>query len=253
MDDGITYEEMIRFLSEMVEIAQQEEEHSDRGTPAITEVASSSPWEESHASFFSLLEVEVSDDIDPKSIPEDKLALRPTDAASYTRTEMFKISSVLNAVAATSELPEGDVQPEPINEPPSRAVIKQTSRAHPPATISTGNLPTERSTVTDPVVDLTSNVMAGSSRCKAPEDDDNHARKKSHASEKKSFANEGGKKSHRGKKSITNDQIKKSRTSDGGKKKSVAAGKKSGTSRSRCNNDEDHVPGKASTSGRRKN
>ncbi|KAG1836101.1 hypothetical protein C8R48DRAFT_680558, partial [Suillus tomentosus] len=252
LDDGITYEEMIGFLSELVEIAQREEEHSDRGTPAITEVASSSPWEESHASLFSLLEVEVGDDIDPRSIPEDKLALRPTDAASYTPTEVFKISSVLNAVAATSELPEGDVQPEPINEPPSRAVIKKTSHAHHPATISTGNLPTEESTVTDPVA---SNVVAGSSKRKAPEDVDNHARKKSRASEKNSLADEGGKKSRGGKKSITSDRVKKSRTSDGGKKKSVvigAAGKKSGTSRSHCNEDEDYVPVKASTSGKRK-
>ncbi|KAG1776166.1 hypothetical protein EV702DRAFT_1046331 [Suillus placidus] len=254
-DVGITYEEMIGFLSEMVEIAQQEEEHSDRGTPAITEVTSSSPWEESYARFFSLLKVEVSDDIDPRSIPEDKLALRPTDVASYTPTEVFKISLVLNAVAATSELPEGDVQPEPINEPPSRAVIKQTSRAHPPATISTGNLPTEESTVTDPVTNPASNVVAGSTKCKAPEDVDNHARKKSHASEQNSLADEGGKKSRGGKKSITSDWVKKSHTSDGAKKKSVVvgvAGKKSGTSHSRCNEDEDYVPVKASTPGKRK-
>ncbi|KAG1745418.1 uncharacterized protein EDB91DRAFT_1080338 [Suillus paluster] len=252
----ITYEEMIGFLSEMVKIAEQEEEHSDRGTPAITEVASSSPWEESHASFFSLLESEVGDDIDSRSIPEDKLALRPTDAASYTPTKVFKISLVLNAVAATSELPEGDVQPEPINEPPSRVVIKKSSRAHPPATISTGNLPTEEGTVTDPVANHTSNAVAGSSKCKAPKDVDNNARKKFRASEKNSLANEGGKKSHRGKKSITSNRVKKSRTSDGGKKKSIVvgvAGKKSGTSCSHCNDDEDYVPGKASTSGKRKN
>ncbi|KAG1726747.1 hypothetical protein EDD22DRAFT_961367 [Suillus occidentalis] len=248
LDHGITYKEMIGFLSEMVEIAQREEEQSDRGTPAIMEVTSSSPWEESHASFFSLLEAEVSDDIDPRSIPEDKLALRPTDAASYTPTKVFKISSVLNAVAATSELPEGNVQPEPINEPPSRAVLKKTSHGHPPATISTGNLPTEESTVTDPVANHASNAVAGSSKRKAPDDVDTNTRKKSRAN--------GGKKSRGGKKSITSDRVKKSHTSDGGKKKSVvvgAAGKKSGTSRSRCNDDEDYVPVKASTSGKRKN
>ncbi|KAG1728042.1 uncharacterized protein EDB91DRAFT_1086209 [Suillus paluster] len=191
-----------------------------------------------------------------RSIPEDKLALRPTDAASYTPTKVFKISLVLNAVAATSELPEGDVQPEPINEPPSRAVIKKSSRAHPPATISTGNLPTEEGTITDPVANHASNAVAGSSKRKAPKDVDNNARKKSHASEKNSLANEGGKKSHGGKKSITSDWVKKSCTSDGGKKKSVvigAAEKKSDTSHSRYNNDEDYVPGKASTSGKRKN
>ncbi|KAG1844453.1 hypothetical protein F4604DRAFT_1937490 [Suillus subluteus] len=236
LDHGITHEEMIR------------------GTPAITEVASSSPWEESHASFFSLLEAEVSDDIDPRSIPEYKLALRPTDAASYTPTEVFKISSVLNTVAAMSELPKGDVQPEPINKPPSRAVIKKTSRGLPPVTISTGNLPTKESTVTDSVANPASNAVAGSSKRKAPEDVDNHARKKSRASENNSLADEG-KKSHGGKKSIASDRVKKSCTSDGGKKKLVvgAAGKKSSTSRSHCHEDEDHVPVKALTSGKRKN
>ncbi|KAG1873495.1 hypothetical protein C8R48DRAFT_769925 [Suillus tomentosus] len=169
-------------------------------------------------------------------------------------TEVFKISSVLNAVAATSELPEGDVQPEPINQPPSRAVIKKTSRGHPPATISTGNLPTEESTVTDSVANPASNAVAGSSKHKAPEDVDDHARKKSRASEKNSLVDEG-KKSHGGKKSIASDRVKKSRTSDSGKKKLVvgAAGKKSGTSRSRCHKDDDYVPVKASTSGKRKN
>ncbi|KAG2348105.1 hypothetical protein BDR05DRAFT_996395 [Suillus weaverae] len=163
-------------------------------------------------------------------------------ALFHQPTEVFKISSVLNAVAATSELPEGDVQPEPINEPPSRAVIKQTSHAHPPATISTGNLPTKESTVTDPVANPASNIVASSSKRKAPEDVDNHARKK-------------WEEVPWGKKSITSDRVKKSHTNDGGKKKSVVvgvAGKKSGTSRSRCNKDEDYVPAKASTSGKRK-
>lgn len=174
----------------MVKIVQREEEHSDRGTPAITEVASSSLWKESHASFFSLLEVEVSDDIDPRSIPEDKLALQPTDVISYTPTEVSKISSMLNAVAAMSELPEGNVQPESINEPPSRAVIKKTSCSHPPATVSTGSLPAEESTVTNSVVNHSSNAVANSS--KHPDNIDNNTRKKFHASEKNSLADEGG-------------------------------------------------------------
>ncbi|KAG1742089.1 hypothetical protein EDD22DRAFT_851631 [Suillus occidentalis] len=229
--------------------------HIDRGTPALIEVASSSLWEESHASFFSLLEAEVGDDIDPRSILEDKLALQPTDAISYTPTEVFKISSVLNAVATTSELPKDNVQLEPINKPPSRAVIKKTSHGHPPATIFTGNLPTEESTITDSVTNDTSNAMAGSSKHKAPDDVDNNTRKKSHASEKNLLANEGGKKSHGGKKSITSNWVKKFCTSDGGKKKSTvidAAGKKSGISHSHCNDDEDYVPVKASTSRKRK-
>ncbi|KAG1776160.1 hypothetical protein EV702DRAFT_1046326 [Suillus placidus] len=160
-------------------------------------------------------------------------------------TTPYFIFSVLNAVAAMSELPEGNVQPEPINKPPGRAVIKQVFCACPPATISTGSLPTEGSMVTDvtdPVVNPTSNVVADSSKHKAPEVDDNHAKKKSCASEKRLLANEGGKKS------ITNNQIKQFRTSDGSKKKSVVAGaaeKKSDTLHSCCNNDEDYVLGKA--------
>ncbi|KAG1812792.1 uncharacterized protein BJ212DRAFT_1301280 [Suillus subaureus] len=170
--------------------------------------------------------------------------------SSYTPTKVLKISSVLNTVAATSELPEGDVQPEPINEPPSRAIIKKTSHAHPTATISTGILPTKESTITDPVANSASNIVASSSKHKAPKDVNNHTRKKSCASEKNSLADEGGKKS------ITSNQVKKSHTSDGTKKKSIvisAAGKKSGTSHPHCNDDEDYVLVKASISGKRKN
>lgn len=240
--DGVTYEDVIPILQEMIQSGAEADakdgegdgQSSDVGSQIDTDVAS-------QHEFFSLAPADGA----PTTQLPHQMTLPSTspDDTWYTPSEKFKITSVLTAVAATSEVPEGDVQPPSRHDLPHRDVISQKSRASAALTsTATDDLPTNVSTLTQGIVDnndddgtfpvdvaAPSIVASGPSRVVS-----NPKRKASSTQDDTKFT-------------------KKSRTSERGKKPSLVAGlsKRSksrshgGNSRkahSRPEDDDDYVP-----------
>lgn len=162
--DGVTYEEVISVLQEMVKLgaeadakdAEGDGQRSDAVSDIATDVASVGSQ---HELFFSLAPAEgTSRTEEPQETPFTPITFNET---WYTPSEKFKITSVLTTVAATSEIPEGDVQPPSHYDLPNRDIISQMTHASAALTsAATDDLPTNASTYRQGSVDDNNNSDA---------------------------------------------------------------------------------------------
>ncbi|KAG1765278.1 hypothetical protein EV702DRAFT_1051080 [Suillus placidus] len=161
MTDGVTYEDVIPVLQEMLQSGAEADakdaagcgQSSDASIQIDTDIASIASQ---HESFFSLAPADNA--ITTKEPHEIAFPSKSPDEKWYTPSEKFKITSVLTAVAATSEVPEGDVQPPSHHDLPHRDIISQRSRARAALTsTATDDLLTNVSTLTQGIVDNNDN------------------------------------------------------------------------------------------------
>jgi hypothetical protein len=235
--EGVTYEEVISVLQEMVKLgaeadakgAEGDGQRSDAVSDTATDIASAEPQ---HELLFSLAPAEGT----PRTEgPHEQSDTSTVKENWYTPSEKFKITSVLTTVAATSEIPEGDVQPPSHYDLPHRDVISQMSRASAALTSAgTDDLPTNASTYRQGTVDNDNNSDATFPIDVAAPSAPGPSRAVSIPKRKASSAQDDIK------------PAKKSRTSERSKKTSRVAGltkSRGGNSRkSRSHPEDDYVP-----------
>jgi hypothetical protein len=243
MTDGVTYEDVIPVLQEMLQSgaeadAADDGHRSDADTHIVTDIASVASQ---HESFFSLAPA---DDAPITNVPHGMpFPSMSPDETWYTPSEKFKVTSVLTAVAATSEIPEGDVQLPSCHDLPHRDVISQKSRASAALTsTATDDLPTNVSTLTQGIVDnhdddgtfpidvaAPSIVATGSSRV------DSNPKRKASSTQDDTKSTKKSRTSERGKKTSRVAGLSK-------RSKSRSHGGNSRRARSRLEDDDDYVP-----------
>ncbi|KAG1845004.1 hypothetical protein F4604DRAFT_1688913 [Suillus subluteus] len=246
MTDGVTYEDVIPVLQEMLKSgaeadakdAEGDGQSSDAGTQIDTDIASIASQ---HESFFSLAPADGAPIT--KGPHEMPFSSTSSDETWYTPSEKFKITSVLTAVAATSEVPEGDVQPPSHHDLPHRDVISQKSRASAALTsTATDDLPTNVSTLTQSIVDNNDNdgifpvdVAAPSTVAPGPSRVDSNPKRKASSTQDDTKLTKKSRTSERGKKTSRIAGLSK-------RSKSRSHGGNSRKARSHPEGDDDYVP-----------
>ncbi|KAG2344886.1 hypothetical protein BDR05DRAFT_998892 [Suillus weaverae] len=161
MTDGVTYEDVIPVLQEMLQSGAEADakdvagygQSSDASIQIDTDITSIASQ---HESFFSL--APANNAITTKEPHEIAFPLKSLDEMWYMPLEKFKITSVLTAVAATSEVPKGDVQPLSHHDLPHHNIISQRSCACAALTsTTTNNLLTNVSTLMQGIIDNNDN------------------------------------------------------------------------------------------------
>ncbi|KAG2064235.1 hypothetical protein BDR04DRAFT_1162784 [Suillus decipiens] len=237
--DGVTYEDVIPVLQEMIRSGAEADakgadvvgQSSDAGTQIDTEVASVAAH---HASFFSLASAD-----DARETTEHEMSLLSTSLNEgwYTPSEKFKITSVLTTVAATSEVPESDVQPPSHYDLPHRDIISQRSRARAALTSTAADdLLTNVSNPTQCSNDDNASpvAVAGPSTVIPGPSHVNHPKRKVSSTQEDSKPT---------KKSRTSERSKKtSRTAGPSKQNKSQSRGNSRKGRSRLEDDDDYVP-----------